>query len=424
MSQSVSLASYRAALSTPAARLPVLAALLGRLPVAMVGLALMLYVQLTTGSFGAAGAVSAGALTGVAIGSVVQGRLVDRLGPTRVLLTAAALFSVFVALGITAVESGAPVWLMALIALALGTTQPSVSSSSRSLWARLVPPGPTRQAAYSYEAISMEVFFILGPGLAGLLTAAMPWAGTGVLVGSVSMVVGAVGFALTPAVRAWREPAEPQAVRPSMFGVLTPAMRTVALAAFGFGITIGFVEVAVPAAATQAGHQSIGGLLLSLWSISSVAAGVLYGMRPFPRPMYLRLPALIAGFSGLILILAFQSTLIGLAIGLLVVGTLITPQATAHSIAVEEVAPAGSSTEAFGWVITAVTLGLAAGQGASGQLIELSGPWLAFVASTVAGLLIATVVWFRRHTVRDALPAVSPADCAVETADLTAAARA
>ena len=62
-----------------------------------------------------------------------------------------------------------------------GATQPALPGASRALWGRLVPPGPLRAAAYGYEAISMEVFFILGPALAALLVAA-PWPGTGLLV--------------------------------------------------------------------------------------------------------------------------------------------------------------------------------------------------------------------------------------------------
>ena len=53
--------------------------------------------------------------------------------------------------------------------------------ASRALWTRLVPPGPRRDAAFSYEAISLEVFFILGPALAAFL-AALPWPGTGTAV--------------------------------------------------------------------------------------------------------------------------------------------------------------------------------------------------------------------------------------------------
>src|SRR5690606_40741824 len=43
----------------------------------------------------------------------------------------------------------------------VGLSQPQVGPASRSIWSVLLPPGTTRSAAYSYEAISMEVFFIL-----------------------------------------------------------------------------------------------------------------------------------------------------------------------------------------------------------------------------------------------------------------------
>ena len=82
----------------------------------------------------------------------------------------------------------------------VGVVQPALPGASRALWGRLVPAGPLRDAAYNYEAISMEVFFILGPALAALLVAA-PWPGTGLLVAGVATVVGTVGFALTGAVR-------------------------------------------------------------------------------------------------------------------------------------------------------------------------------------------------------------------------------
>ena len=77
--------AYRAALTAPGAGAPALFSALGRLPVAMYGLAILLYVQGATGSFATAGLVSAGSLVGVALGSVVQGRWVDRRGPTRLI---------------------------------------------------------------------------------------------------------------------------------------------------------------------------------------------------------------------------------------------------------------------------------------------------------------------------------------------------
>ena len=404
MSNAATLADYRAALTAPGAGWPVLASLLARLPVAMGSIAILVYVQRTTGTFASAGLVSAGALVGVAVGSVAQGRLIDRLGPTRPLLAVSVAFAAVVTLAVLAVEARAPLAVLVGLALLAGATQPAVSAASRALWARLVPAGPQRQAAYSYEAISMETFFVLGPGLAGLLAAA-PWAGTGVVVAAGCMLLGAVGFALTGTVRGWRP--EPRtrpgsaldgALDGALGGLAGPGMRTLVIAALGFGAVIGVVEVAVPASATLAGYPAVGGLLLGTWSVSSVICGIGYSARPWPRPLHLRVPVLLAGFAAGVSVLAIPTTLLGLGLAMLVAGALITPQAIAHSAVIEQVAPAGAVAEAFGWVITAVTLGLAAGQSVSGQLVETVGPRAAFLAGTAGGLTLAGILWLRRRT--------------------------
>jgi len=391
------LADYRTALTAPGSRGPAVASLLARLPIAMIGISALLYVQRETGSFADAGLVSASSLVGVAIGAIFQGRLIDRFGPTRPLISAAALFSIATTALILAIEAHSTTPLLVTLAFATGLTEPMVGSASRAIWGRLLPAGPARNAAFSYEAISMEVFFILGPGFAGVLIAA-PWAGTGMVLGTVCMIVGAVTFALSPAVRAWGPAAS--GGRKLLGALASPGMRTLALAVLGFGMVIGFVEVAVPAAATKAGNAPLGGLLLSAWSISSVAFGVAYSLRPWPKRVNLRLPVLLAAFGALVALLALPPTLWALAIGMLFAGALITPQSTTHSAMIEVVAPAGTAAEAFGWVVTAVTLGLAFGQSISGYLVEHSGPAAAFLAAGVMGLLVASLVWLLRGTLR------------------------
>ncbi|MFR9728968.1 MFS transporter [Saccharopolyspora sp. MS10] len=400
MSHSITLADYRAALRAPGAAAPVLTSLLGRLPIAMIGLALLLYVQKETGSFAIAGLVSAAELVGVACGSVVQSRVIDRIGPTRPMVVMSGALAVLVAAEIAAIEAGAPVLVLTVLGFALGASQPTVAPASRALWARLVPSGPVRDAAYSYEAISMEVFFILGPGLAGLLVA-LPWPGAGVVAGAACMIVGSLGFAATPAARGLR-PAGATANGDLLGAFRAPGMRTVALAALGFGVLVGFVEVGVPASAVRAGAPNAGGLLLSALSVTSVVFGVLYGMRPWPRPMHLRLPALLLGFAGLVALLAVPGSLWGLCSALLLAGCLITPQSTAHSVALERAAPAGTETEAFGWVVTAVTLGAALGQSVSGRIVESAGPPTAFLVAGVVGALLAVGLWLRRGTLAPA----------------------
>lgn len=399
MSHSTRFSDYRVALTTPGAGWPVLTSLLARMPIAMIGLSLLFYVQRETGSFAIAGSVSAGSLVGVALGAVVQGRIMDRRGPTVPLLVTVALFVCAVVGVVAAVETGRHPAVLVLLGGVVGLTEPMVGAASRALWEHLVPPGPIRHAAYAYEAISLEVFFILGPALAGLLVTA-PWGGTGLVLGAVCMVVGSVGFALTPVARGVR----PERVPPGrLLGALAyPGMRTLALAALGFGVTVGFVEVAVPAAATEAGQAHLGGLMLALWSLTSVVFGLFYAVRPWPRPMRQRLPALLGVFALLIAPMSIPTSLLGLSVALLVAGVWITPQSTAHSTAIELVTPRGTATEAFGWVVTSVTLGLAAGHSTSGYLVEHVGIPAAFLASSASGLLIALLVWLRRGTITEA----------------------
>jgi predicted MFS family arabinose efflux permease len=130
-----------------------------------------------------------------------------------------------------------------------------------------------------------------------------------------------------------------------------------------------------------------------------VVAGVLYSLRPWPRPLHLRLPALLAGFAvmGLVMaVTAVATSLVPLILAMLVAGALITPQVTAHSLAVEIVAPAGTATEGFGWVITAATLGIAAGSSIAGVAVEQAGPPAAFLAGGVAAAAVAVLLWARR----------------------------
>jgi MFS family permease len=405
VSNSASIADFRAALTTPGARTPVLTSLLARMPIAMVGLSLLLYVQQVTDSFTIAGFVSAGTLIGVAIGAVAQGRIMDRNGPTRPLLIMSALFVASSIAEIVVIESALPAPFLVGLGWLIGLTSPMIGSASRALWTHLLPPGPVRHAAFAYEAISLEVFFILGPAVAGILVAA-PWAGTGFVVSVVCMTVGAVGFSLCGVVRAIRP--EPQATQPLLGAMASPGMRTVALAALGFGVTIGFVEVAVPAAATNAGHAPLGGVMLALWSLTSVVFGVYYAAHPWPRQMSLRLPFLLGVFALLVAPLAIPSSLLGLALLSLVAGMWITPQSTTHSTSIDVVAPAGTATEAFGWVVTAVTLGLAAGQSTSGYLVEHVGVWASFLSASVAGMLIAVAVFLRRETLATHAPVPAP----------------
>lgn len=400
MTRSQGLAEYRAALATAGARGPVIAAMLGRFPIAMVGFSLLLYVQRVTGSYAKAGVVSAAVLIGVALGSIVQARMMDRVGPSRPLVGVTILFAAFVIAIIVAIEHGAPIVALVPLALSVGISQPTIGAASRAMWTRLLPPGATRNAALSYEAIVTEVYFVLGPALSGLLVTA-PWPGSGVIVGATLMITGTFWYAFTPTVREFRPAAGQIASRRLLGALASPGLRTVALASVGMGIVLGFVEVTVPAATSRTGHYAAGGVLLGLWSISSAGFGIFYGIRPWPRAARLRIPTLLGGFALLVLPLTIPDSLPGLAFCLLIAGTLITPQTSAHAESVESVALNGLITESFGWVITAATLGIGFGHAVSGQVIEQAGISASYLIAALFGGTFAVIVYLRRSTLGD-----------------------
>ena len=80
---------YLEILRSPHVAALVASSLFARLPIGINALAIVLYLREQTGSFAVAGAVSGSLALGSALGAPVQGRLVDRIGPRRVLLPVA-----------------------------------------------------------------------------------------------------------------------------------------------------------------------------------------------------------------------------------------------------------------------------------------------------------------------------------------------
>src|SRR4051812_9465244 len=88
----ISFSAYRELLSQPALRRSYVASLLGRLPIGVTGLAILLLVQATSGSFARGGAATACYVAGLALIAPALGRLIDRYGPRAPLLGCCVVF--------------------------------------------------------------------------------------------------------------------------------------------------------------------------------------------------------------------------------------------------------------------------------------------------------------------------------------------
>src|SRR5215475_15612763 len=100
--------AYRRVLGAPGVKQPLVGVIIGRLSIAAEPLSTVLLVHGTTGSFAAAGAVMGAYSIAAAIGLPIQGRVMDRIGQTPVILTTTVINATgFIALILLA-HGGAP----------------------------------------------------------------------------------------------------------------------------------------------------------------------------------------------------------------------------------------------------------------------------------------------------------------------------
>ena len=384
----VGLARYGALFRVPHVRRLVLSGMLARLPAGMIGLALLLLVREHGGSYAAAGAVSGCYFVATAVGAPISGRLVDRRGQARILLSRALIFPTLLAAVCVLAVVDAPIALVALGAAGAGVMMPPVGASLRSLWPRMFVDGDLRAAAYALEASLQEITFIVGPLLVALLTAAF----SPVVALGVAAAVGGVGtllIAVAEPVRAWRPEEVHEA---SVLGALQSrgVLTLIGLSAC-LGIGFGGTEVGFPAFAERYGGPELGSIPLSLFAAGSLVGGLVAGARVTMPPLRLLRVSAVLLALGLALPLLGWS-LASMSVLAFVAGLAIAPVVMAAYGLVDAVAARGTAAEAFSWITTAVFAGFSGGMAAGGTLIDAYGPKASFVLAVAAAAVGAVLV--------------------------------
>jgi MFS family permease len=383
------LARYGALFRVPHVRRLVLSGMLARLPMGMIGLALLLLVRENGGSYAAAGAVSGLYFVATAIGAPISGRLVDRRGQARILLSRAVIFPALL-VGVCALALlDAPLALIGAAAAAAGGLMPPVGASLRSLWPRMFADAELRAAAYALEASLQEITFIVGPLLVALLTAAA----SPVLALGVAAVVGGVGtmlIALAEPVRAWRPEEERHAA--SILGALeSRGVLTIIGLSGCLGLGFGATEVGFPAFAELHGGAELGSIPLSLFAGGSLVGGLVAGARVTMPPLrLLRVSAVLLTLGLALPLLGWSLPSMGVLAFL--AGLAIAPVVMSAYGLVDAVAARGTAAEAFSWITTAVFAGFSVGMALGGTLIDAYGAKSSFVLGTASAALGAVLV--------------------------------
>jgi len=370
----------------------VISSVIGRIPVGLSTLALVLFLQSQASSLGAAGVAAACYVLGLATVAPLVGRALDRLGPRRVLLACNALHPLaMVGLTVMAWSGAQRGWIFAA-AFVSGASLPPITVCARALYPRLVSDAALQRTAYSLDSAIIETVFILGPMLAAAFAAAHAQVGA-IWLSAACALGGGLLFVNAGPVRAWHSLASgsaPAAASPLRDRHLRAVFAAAMLFAFAFGaFEIGVVGLTaaheVPAAA---------GVILALASVGSVLGVLAYGARSWPldagRQFLVLLLLMAAGLAGLSA-LALYATVPVFAAAVVPAAAPMAPVIAANSVLVLRIAPKERVAEAFTWASTALLAGISAGTATGGTLVERYSPTAAFLAATTSTLLAAMV---------------------------------
>ena len=397
------LGRYLAVLRTPGVARVALFAATSRLPFAIVPLSVVLLMREEGYQYGQIGAVVGAEALAVGVTAGFVGRLVDRVGRRPVILVMGAATTLLLCAEAIGILSGAAVWLLVVLAALHGATIPPTSASMRSLWSQLVPE-ETLESAFAFDAIQLELVFVIGPLIAASLATALSPA-VGIFLCAGFYLVASVGFATAPAARSAAAPDEPDRTRAG--ALRSGGMRTLVFAGAVTAVSFGALEVALPAFAEAEGSRGAVGPLLTLWALGSVVGGLWYGGRAWrssAEKRFLILMALLALGSAP---LAFAPSIGVMGLLLVFTGLALAPLATTEYALVDRLAPPGTETEAYSWQIVANVIGAAAGSVIAGLLAEeVSVEWaLGTAGIACAGGFVVAVAG--RRSLRPAARAAS-----------------
>lgn len=388
----ISLERYGALLRLGDLKVTFTASMVGRLPIGITGLAILLLVQTAHDSFAWGGAATAFYVVGLALVAPGLGRLIDRSGPRRTLLVCSVAFPAALVGLVTAVQTGAPPMLALCLAAAAGAAFPPITVCMRTYLKQRLADETLLATAYSLESVLIELIFIVGPMLVAFFVA-LASAATAVIFAAGCGCAGTLLFLRSPALRAWR--IESRRGR-SLFGPLAergfvPLIGVILCYSTAFGL----LEIGLTAYATERGNPALAGLLLGLMSAGSALGGIAYGSRSWHFPL-MRQFALMLGLMGAgLLVLALPWAPWPFAFWSLFAGVVMAPALIIQSMLVAKAARPEHTTEAFTWSASALLSGVGIGIASGGALLEhfrspaalVAGAAMALAAAAAAALM-------------------------------------
>jgi MFS family permease len=363
--------------------------LLAFMPVGMNSLASVLTLRENHYSYADAGTAVGAYLVGMAVMSPFAGRLMDRVGLARVLIPCAIGYTSGVGIIVALASRHAPIVALCAVSSITGVVFPRVTSALRARWSSVMPSAELRDQAYLVEATLGEAGPIVGAVLVAVLaTTTRP--AVALLASAGFALVGTLGFVTSPAARRHTVPAGSRSHRRPLS---IAGIRALVLVSAAMGGAVGAIEVAVPAFTEAHGSRALAGLALSASGLGSILGGIVLATRLDSLPLPARYRRALLGFFAAFCLPMLAHSNLALILLLFAAGF---PFSLAYGTVgslVGVISPAGSQTEAFSTISSAMVAGASLGVAIAGFSASHGGPIASLgTAACFAAVALVTIV--------------------------------
>ena len=365
-------------------------ALFSRMPIGMVGFAMLMFLRESLGNFALAGTAVGINFVALAAAAPFQGRLIDRHGPRLLLAVTGVVQPLALAAILFSASNGYPFAVVAACAALAGIFASPITTITRTIWRHRFDREDDRRTAFALDAVTIELNFTLGPAIIALMLAFHSARAAFAL--AIATVVASITIYLASGTLAHFKRVASTG-KGHLLGPLTePRLWLIFTATFGLTLCFGLLEVGYPAFATALAAPAVGGILLAVNSMGSALGGMLYGGMHFRAPVERQFTIAMALMAIPLFLHALWMHPIVFGVVAFFAGALIAPSITAQSVLVSRLAPARYATEAFTWSSTFIVSGIGAGVAVGGALVESTGLASAFALGGIIMVAMALLM--------------------------------
>ena len=369
------------------------AGFIARLPVSMVGIGILMYVEAERGSYTIAGAVSGSISIASAIGGPLSSRLVDKLGQHRVLPIQILLIVLCSMALVVLIPSDVPAPYLFIFSIGSGLAYPSIGALVRSRWTALLVSGPVLLTAFSIESIIDELIFIVGPTIAATTSVKFHPAAPQII--AMCLLTG--GGLWLASMRSTEPPINKHQGKHGKPVILQNGLIYMWGVHIAIGMFFGAVETSIIAFTKLAGQPIYGGIVMAIWAFGSLLGGFVYGGLHFKSALHNQLIVVTLLLVPATAAMIFVDSILMLALLSIAAGIGISPLLIASAAITQRRSPLGRTTEAIASMYAGISLGFAFAAAMSGWLIDNRGTSYSFALGAFATLFTLAITLIGRN---------------------------